>query len=58
MKIYLVVGAVNCPGRVFACFAEEDAAIDFRDHYHPEEADVEERTLCYGQQIAANGYIE
>lgn len=56
-KVYLVVDNYNSPGRVYAVFAEEDAAIDFRDHYHADNADVEERTLCYGQQTACSGYI-
>jgi len=59
MKVYLVQGCVNCPERIFAIFAEEDAALDFRKHYHEEEAEVVERTVYYGQMLAGpDGYLD
>lgn len=57
-KVYLVVDCLNAPGRVYAVFAEEDTALDFRDRYHEDEADVEERTLLYGQHTSVGGYIQ
>ena len=59
-KIYLVVeySKSHGPGLVYACFADKDAAIDFKDRYHPNNTNVEERTLLYGQQISIGGYIE
>jgi hypothetical protein len=57
-KVYLVVDTLNAPGRVYAVFADEESALDFRDHYHADEADVEERSLLYGQHVSSSGYIE
>jgi hypothetical protein len=57
-KVYLVTDCLNAPGRVYAIFAEEEAALDFRDRYHEDEAVVEERTLLYGQQVSLSGSIE
>lgn len=51
MIIYLVVGAVNCPGRVFASFEDEDSAWDYRQRYLLDEATVEERELYSGRQL-------
>lgn len=58
MKIYLVVDCADSPGRLYAVFAENDAAEDFLNHYHYGNAQIEERTLLYGQQVSAVGYIE
>ena len=58
MKIYLVEDCLNSPGKIYAVFAEEEAALDFRDHYHEENANVVERTLLYGQHVSPSGYIE
>lgn len=51
-KVYLVVGAMNAPGRIFAVFAEYDAAVDYRDRYLEDEASVEERGLYRGQMLS------
>ncbi len=58
MKIYLVEDCLNSPGRIYAAFAEKDAACDFRDHYHYDNAEVVVRTLLYEQQTSYDGYIE
>ena len=58
MKIYLVEDVLNAPGRIYACFAEQEAAEDFLEHYHPEEAVIVERTLLCGQHITLTGYIK
>jgi hypothetical protein len=58
VKVYLVVDVMDAPGRVYAVFADEESAQDFRDHYHEYEAEVVERTLLYGQHVSSSGYIE
>lgn len=58
MKIYLVEDTKYSPGRIYACFAEEEAAVDFRDKYHCDNAEIVERTLLYGQHTSSNGFIE
>lgn len=55
--VYLVIDCVNTPGMVFAVFDDLDAAIDFKEHYHPDDAEIETRTLLYGQQLSGSGYI-
>jgi hypothetical protein len=57
-KVFLVVDCLNSPGKVYAVFGEEKGACDFRDRHHRWEADVEKRTLLYGQHVCESGYIE
>jgi len=57
-KVYLVVDCANAPGCVYAVFDDEESALDFRDHYHEDDADVEERSLLRGQHVSCSGYIE
>ncbi len=57
-KVFLVVDCLNSPGKVYAVFGEEKGAYDFRDRHHMWGADVEERTLLYGQHVSESGYIE
>jgi hypothetical protein len=58
VKVYLVEGQVNSPGRVFAIFADEENATAFiRAAGLETECDVVPRTLFYGQPSFA-GYNE
>lgn len=58
MKVYLVVDTHNAPGRVLAVFANEEDAVSFLVMSGLDEsADIEERTLFYGQP-PTTGYNE
>ena len=48
MKVYLVEDCANAPGRILAVFADKEDAEFLVDNL-PEAAQVEERTLIYGQ---------
>ena len=47
-RVYLVVGARNCPGRIFGVFVKEKHAERFRDMYYADEADIEAHHLIRG----------
>jgi len=54
VKVYLVEDVGNSPGRIYAVFADEDAAEDYSQHVAAREntyTKVQERNLYYGQQL-------
>lgn len=61
MKVYLVEDTYNSPGRIYAVFADKEDAERFIEEWCTDEdegveAEVRERTLCYGQQNT--GYVK
>lgn len=54
-SVFLVVDCMNAPGRVYAVFADRNDAVWFADALEDTEAEVEERTVFYGQP-SVRGY--
>lgn len=50
MTVALVIDSNNAPGRVYAVFRHFEEAVMHMERFYPEDAEVIERTLLWGQQ--------